>query len=69
MREAGTALVNQLDIQASHQIMDLGCGDSTTTLPAARLGANVLGVDIASNLVKAGNARAEKEGLANLCLS
>ncbi len=34
-------------------------------LPAARLGADVLGVDIARNLVDAGNKRAEKEGLAN----
>ena len=46
-------------------ILHLGCGDGTTALPEARLGANVLGVDIASNLVEAGNARAKAEGLCN----
>ena len=47
------------------EVLDLGCGDGTTALPAASLGANVLGVDIASNLVAAGNARAQRLGLAN----
>jgi ubiquinone/menaquinone biosynthesis C-methylase UbiE len=37
----------------------------TTAIPEAKLGANVLGVDIASNLVEAGNARAKAEGLSN----
>jgi SAM-dependent methyltransferase len=47
------------------KVLDLGCGDGTTAIPAARRGANVLGVDIARNLVAAGNARAKAEGLAN----
>ena len=47
------------------KVLDLGCGDGTTALPAARLGADVLGVDIAGNLVAAGNRRAEAEGLTN----
>ncbi len=47
-------------------MLDLGCGDGTTALPAARLGAEVLGVDIAANLVAAGNARAAAAGLGNL---
>ena len=47
------------------KVLDLGCGDGTTALPAARLGADVLGVDIARNLVEAGNRRAQAEGLAN----
>jgi SAM-dependent methyltransferase len=46
-------------------MLDLGCGDGTTALPAARLGADVLGVDIAQNLVEAGNRRAQQEGLGN----
>jgi 2-polyprenyl-3-methyl-5-hydroxy-6-metoxy-1,4-benzoquinol methylase len=44
------------------KVLDLGCGDGTTALPAARLGADVLGVDIARNLVEAGNRRAQREG-------
>jgi SAM-dependent methyltransferase len=63
MRESGEALVNKLGITEGLKILDLGCGDGTTALPAARLGADVLGVDIASNLVEAGNRRAKEEGL------
>src|SRR4249919_486971 len=65
MRESGEALVTTLGITDGLQVLDLGCGDGTTALPAAQLGAEVLGVDIASNLVAAGNARAEALGLAN----
>jgi SAM-dependent methyltransferase len=65
MRESGAALVGELDIADGLQVLDLGCGDGTTALPAAQLGADVLGVDIAANLVAAGNARAQALGLAN----
>jgi len=65
MRDSGEALVKELGISSGLDVLDLGCGDGTTALPAARLGANVLGVDIASNLVEAGNERAEAEGVAN----
>ena len=65
MRESGEALVGALGITKGLRILDLGCGDGTTALPAARLGADVLGVDIASNLVEAGNKRAKEQGLAN----
>ncbi len=65
MRESGEALVAGLGITPGMKVLDLGCGDGTTALPAARLGADVLGVDIASNLVEAGNRRAQAEGLTN----
>jgi SAM-dependent methyltransferase len=65
MRESGEALVGEFGITEGLQVLDLGCGDGTTALPAAQLGADVLGVDIASNLVAAGNARAQALGLTN----
>src|SRR6266576_5987654 len=65
MRESGEELVNTSGITDGLDVLDLGSGDGTTALPAARLGANVLGVDIASNLVDAGNARARSLGLTN----
>lgn len=65
MRDSGAGLVGQLGITPGMQVLDLGCGDGTTAIPAAKLGANVLGVDIASNLVEAGNRRAKEEGLDN----
>jgi len=65
MRESGEALVATLGISKGLRVLDLGCGDGTTALPAARLGAEVLGVDIAQNLVEAGNRRAREQGLTN----
>ncbi len=65
MRESGEALVKGLGITNGLDVLDLGCGDGTTAVPAANLGANVLGVDLARNLVDAGNARAKRLGLAN----
>ncbi|MEQ1866506.1 MAG: methyltransferase domain-containing protein [Micropepsaceae bacterium] len=66
MRESGEALVATLDLKKGQTLLDLGCGDGTTAVPAAKRGADVLGVDIARNLVEAGNARAKHMGLANL---
>ena len=65
MRESGEALVQRLGITKGMKVLDLGCGDGTTAVPAAKLGAEVLGVDIARNLVEAGNRRATKMGLTN----
>jgi len=65
MRESGEALVNRIGISKGLKVLDLGCGDGTTALPAAKLGAEVLGVDIARNLVEAGNKRAAEQGLSN----
>lgn len=65
MRESGTELVSRLGIVKGMNVLDLGCGDGTTAIPAARLGANVSGVDIARNLVAAARRRAEEEGVAN----
>jgi ubiquinone/menaquinone biosynthesis C-methylase UbiE len=65
MRESGETLVKGLGITKGLKVLDLGCGDGTTALPEARLGADVLGVDIATNLVEAGNKRAKEQGLTN----
>ena len=66
MRRSGEELIATLDIKPGSQVLDLGCGDGTTALPAARRGADVLGIDIAANLVAAGNRRAEAAGLYNI---
>lgn len=65
MRESGSALVDTLGITKDTYLLDLGCGDGTTAIPAAKLAAKVLGVDIAQNLVEAGNHRVKKENLSN----
>jgi SAM-dependent methyltransferase len=66
MRQSGEELVERSGIRPGIQMLDLGCGDGTTALPAAKRGAEVLGVDIAANLVAAGNERARAARLANL---
>jgi SAM-dependent methyltransferase len=66
MRGSGEALVQRIGVSQGMKVLDLGGGDGTTALPAARLGADVLVVDIARNLVEAGNRRAAEQGLTNL---
>src|SRR5919107_5060104 len=66
MRESGDELVGSLGVRKGLDVLDLGCGDGTTALPSAERGANVLGVDISSNLVAAGRARAAAANLTNL---
>jgi SAM-dependent methyltransferase len=66
MWTSGEELVDRIGVTPSSRVLDLGCGDGTTAVPAARLGADVLGVDIARNLVAAGNRRAAAAGLSNL---
>jgi ubiquinone/menaquinone biosynthesis C-methylase UbiE len=65
MRRSGELLVKGLGITKGLTVLDLGCGDGTTALPEAMLGAEVLGVDIAGNLVEAGRKRASDAGVTN----
>jgi SAM-dependent methyltransferase len=66
MRESGEALIDSIGVRRGLKVLDLGCGDGTTAVPSAKRGADVLGVDIAANLVAAGNKRAQELGLTNL---
>src|SRR6476660_6886209 len=66
MRESGEAVVKSLRVTPPLRALDLGCGDGTTAVPLALLGAEVVGIDIAENLVAAGNRRAAEAGLDRL---
>jgi ubiquinone/menaquinone biosynthesis C-methylase UbiE len=66
MRQSGEAVVESLGITPPLRVLDLGCGDGTTAVPLARKGAEVVGIDIARNLVDAGNKRAVEAGLNRL---
>lgn len=66
MRTSGEDLVKSLGVSTPSRVLDLGCGDGTTAVPLASLGADVVGIDIAKNLVEAGNKRAAATGLTGL---
>lgn len=66
MRESGEALVRSLGVGRGLKVLDLGCGDGTTALPSAKLGADVLGVDISRPLLAAAKRRAKEAGLTNI---
>src|SRR5437764_13743934 len=66
MRESSHAIVQGLGSTKGIKVLDLGCGDGTTALQAAKLGADVVGVDIAQNLVEAGTKRAAAQGLTDI---
>jgi len=66
MRHSGEAVVESLAVRPPLHALDLGCGDGTTAVPLAQAGADVLGIDIARNLVEAGRRRAAETGLAKL---
>ena len=42
MRASGEALVGELGVTPGLRLLDVGCGDGTTAIPAAQLGADVL---------------------------
>jgi ubiquinone/menaquinone biosynthesis C-methylase UbiE len=67
MRESSSDLVAKIGVKSGMDVLDVGCGDGDTAIPAAKLGANVTGVDISRNLVEAANERAKKEGVAEHC--
>ena len=67
MRESSSEIVGKLGIKPGMEVLDVACGDGDTAIPAAKLGANVTGVDISRNLVKAAKMRAENEGVADHC--
>ena len=53
----------QLAIPPGTRLLDVACGAGQISIPAARSGARVTGVDIASNLIEQARARAEAEGV------
>ena len=51
-------------IPPSSRMLDVACGAGQIAIPAARSGINVVGIDIATNLIEQARARAKAEGLA-----
>jgi len=54
---------NRLDVPSDVRLLDVACGAGQLTIPAARRGIRVTGLDLATNLVQQARDRAEREGL------
>lgn len=62
--EAGAAeFVRRIGLVPGSRVLDVACGTGNLAVPAARTGAEVTGVDIATNLLEQARARAAAEGL------
>jgi SAM-dependent methyltransferase len=55
--------IARLSPKSGERLLDVACGSGNLAIPAARAGAVVTGVDIATNLIEQARARAEAEGL------
>ncbi len=53
-----------LRIVPGERVLDVACGAGQLAFPAARAGATVTGIDIATNLIGQAQSRAKEEGLA-----
>ena len=54
---------DRLQISAGTRLLDVGCGAGQLTIPAAKKGIKVTGIDLAENLVLQAREKAQKEGL------
>ena len=61
--QEGGNFVGRLGITAGSKVLDVACGTGNTAIPAARAGADVSGVDIATNLLEQARQRAAAENL------
>lgn len=63
LESAAEAIITRLALTPGTRVLDVACGNGNEALPAARMGAAVTGVDIATNLLEQARKRAQCEGL------
>src|ERR1700693_2718217 len=63
LEEGAAEVIEGLEIRRGADVLVVACGTGDTAVSAARPGANVVGVDIATNLLEQARARAASEGL------
>jgi ubiquinone/menaquinone biosynthesis C-methylase UbiE len=62
--QGGAEFVGRLGLRPGTRVLDVACGTGNLAIPAARAGAQVTGVDIATNLLQQARERAAAEKLA-----
>src|SRR5215831_11508306 len=60
---SGEEFVERLGLEPGMQVLDVACGTGNQSIPAARTGAVVTGLDIAPNLLAQARERAQRERL------
>lgn len=62
--EEAANFIQRLHLKAGMRVLDVACGTGNVSIPAAKLGCQVTGVDIATNLIEQARERSKAEGLA-----
>ena len=63
IEEGGRNFINRLNIKPTDKVLDAACGNGNLSIPAAKLGAVVTGIDFVPDLIRQANAKAKTEGL------
>src|SRR5436305_2456680 len=63
IEHGGDEFVERIGIKPGMRVLDVACGTGNTAIPEAKKGAEVTGLDLASNLIEQARARAEEEGV------
>src|SRR4051794_34855949 len=63
IEQGAVDLIDRLGIGPGMKVLDVACGTGNIALPSARDGADVIGIDIAENLIEQAKANAAREGL------
>ena len=58
--------IDRLELSPGTRVLDVACGTGNLSVPAAQKGADVTGVDIATNLIQQARQRAKSEGVSIL---
>ncbi len=63
IEDGAEEFIERLDLKRGDRVLDVACGTGNLAIPAARRGAEVVGVDIAPNLIESAVSRAEHNGV------
>jgi SAM-dependent methyltransferase len=63
MVQGAMEFIERLGLATGTRVLDVACGSGNLSIPAARIGADVTGIDIAANLTETARRRARAEGL------
>lgn len=61
--QGGAEFIARLNVQPGMKVLDVACGNGALAIPAAKLGAEVWGMDIAPEMIRQARERAEQEGV------